>query len=266
MRACIFILLIVSAVFAQIPKPIGFVNDFANVIDDSNEYVIALTLESLEKDKGVEIAIATISTLPVGETVQTYANKLLNEWGVGKRGEDNGLLILISVQERRIQVETGYGLEGILPDGRIGRILDNHIDQLSAGNYGTAIEGIAGEFSGIIRNEYVAGARQKSFVVEIFPYIVFGFIVFLIIVALAYNYFGNRCPKCRAKLKKQTVSETKTQTKIKIYCLQCGYHKYITQAAGAAAMGMGARGGGRSGGGGGFGGGRSGGGGAGRGF
>ncbi len=261
MRYNILILLFISVAFAQIPKPAGFVNDFAGIIDDSNEYVISITLDDLEKETTVEIAVVTTDSLPQDETIQSYANKLLNEWGIGKQGEDNGLLILIAVQERRIQVETGYGLEGILPDGRIGRILDAHLEELSAGNYGTALEGVVGDFSKIIRNEYVAGARQKSFVVEIFPYIIISSILFVIIIALIYNRFGNRCPKCKAKLHKKDIS----QTKIKIYCLQCGYHKYIVHAAGAAAMGMGGRGGGRSGGGG-FGGGRSGGGGAGRGF
>lgn len=262
MRAAIFIFLLVSVAFGQIPKPAGFVNDFAGIIDDSSELALNNELSELEKHTSVEIAIVTIDSLPPDETIQSYANKLLNEWGIGKQGEDNGLLILIAVQERRIQVETGYGLEGTLPDGRIGRILDAHLEELSSGNYGTALEGIVSDFSEIIRSEYVAGAAQKSFVVEIFPYIVISSILFVIIIAVIYNRFGNRCPKCKAKLHKKDVSTTK----IKIYCLQCGWHKYVTHAAGAAVMGMGARGGRGASGGGGFGGGRSGGGGAGRGF
>ena len=147
MRSYIFILLLTFTALAQIPKPGGFVNDFANIIDDSSEYLISLEIDKLEKEKGAEIAIVTINSQPSGESVQTYANKLLNEWGIGKRGEDNGLLILISTEERRIHVETGYGLEGILPDGRIGRILDGHVEELSAGNYGVALEGIVNEIS-----------------------------------------------------------------------------------------------------------------------
>ena len=263
MRYYILILFFVSVTLAQIPKPIGYINDFAGII--TNDAVLAGKISDLKQSTGAEISIVTVSALPVDESIQTYSNKIFNGWGIGKKGEDNGLLILITVEERRIQVETGYGLEGILPDGRIGRILDAHLEELSSENYDTALEGITDDFSEIIRNEYVEGnVSKKQNIGGIFPYVLFSMIGLLLIIALTYNRLGNRCPKCKSGLKKEVISKTRTSQKIKIYCLQCGYHKYVTVAVAAGMMGVG---GGRSGGsGGGFGGGSSGGGGAGRGF
>ena len=259
MRIYIFILLFIAAVTLAQLRPVGFVNDFADIVID--DYSLESKLNNIEKETSVEISIVTISSLPSGETMQTYANKLFNEWGIGKKGEDNGLLILISAKEERIQIETGYGLEGILPDGRVGRILDAHLEELSSGNYDIALEGLVDDFSEIIRNEYIP-RNQKQNIDGLFPYVLFSMIGLLLIIALAYNRFGNRCPKCKGKLKREIVSKTRTSQKIKIYCLQCGYHKYVTHAVAAGMI----AGSGRSGGGGGFGGGRSGGGGAGRGF
>ncbi len=266
MRALVFILLLAAAVLAQMPRPAGFVNDFAGVINDSSEYSITAALDSLEKDTGAEIAVVTVDALPQDETMQSYANRLLNEWGVGKKGEDNGLLILVAVQERRIQVETGYGLEGILPDGRVGRILDDHIDELSTGDYSVGLEGIVNDIADVVRNEYVPGAKpQQSFAVQVLPYVIISFVVLLIIGAIAYTKFAGKCPKCRSRLRKETVSRTSKEMKIKIYCLQCGYVKYVTKKT-RYGMIIAGSGGGRGGGFGGFGGGGSGGGGAGRGF
>jgi len=261
MRVYIFILLLASVAIAQIPKSMGYVSDFADII--TNDATLEAKIYDLKQSTSAEVSVVTIASLPTDETIQTYANRIFNEWGVGKKGEDNGLLILVAVEERRIQVETGYGLEGILPDGRIGRVLDAHLEELSSGDYDTGLEGLVDDFLEIIRNEYVPSEQTKQRVDGIFPYILFSMIGLLLIIALAYNRLGNRCPKCKGRLKKEVVSKTRTSQKIKIYCIQCGYHKYVTVAVAAGMMGVG---GGRSGGGGGFGGGSSGGGGAGRGF
>ena len=259
MRYYVLILFFVSVAFAQIPKPIGYVNDFAGIIE--NDVVLEAKINELKQSAGAEISVVTINALPADESIQTYANRIFNEWGIGKKGEDNGLLILVAVEERRIQVETGYGLEGILPDGRIGRILDAHLEELSSGDYDVALEGIVDDFSSVIRNEYVPSGQEKQSINGLFPYILFSMIGLLLIIALAYNRLGNRCPKCKGRLKKEVISKTRTSQKIKIYCLQCGYHKYVTVAVAAGIMGVGGRSGG-----GGFSGGSSGGGGAGRGF
>ena len=69
-----------------------------------------------------------------------YANGLYKEWGIGKKGEDKGVLIFLTVKERKIRIETGYGVEGILPDGLVGEILDKYtLPFLKEGNYGKGL-------------------------------------------------------------------------------------------------------------------------------
>ena len=139
--AAIFIALMASSVFAaeKYPAHRGAVNDFANVIDE--EYAAkmeALAREVLEKT-GTAVVVVIVPTIGEGEETSLYVNGLYKAWGIGKKGEDKGVLIFLTVKERKIRIETGYGVEGILPDGLVGEIRDTYLKpQLQAGNYGQA--------------------------------------------------------------------------------------------------------------------------------
>jgi len=138
----IFITLLTSASFAaeKYPSPRGAVNDFANVIDSANAARMeALAREILQKT-GTAVVVATVDTVGENEDYNLYANGLYKAWGIGKKGEDKGVLIFLTVKERKIRIETGYGVEGILPDGLVGEILDKYvISLLKEGNYGKAL-------------------------------------------------------------------------------------------------------------------------------
>ena len=118
------------------PAPRGAVNDFAGVIP--SEYVgpmETLAREVLEKT-GTAIVVATVSTIGDNDP-EDYANRLYQAWGIGKKGEDKGVLIFLTVKERRVRIETGYGAEGILPDGLVGEILDRYaLPYFKEGQYG----------------------------------------------------------------------------------------------------------------------------------
>jgi uncharacterized protein len=118
------------------PKPVGAVNDFAGVIPvQYADPMESLAREVLEKT-GTAIVVATVKTIG-DDDPNGYANRLYQAWGIGKKGEDKGVLIFLAVQERRIRIETGYGVEGILPDGLVGEILDRHaLPWLKKGDYG----------------------------------------------------------------------------------------------------------------------------------
>jgi len=109
------------------PKPVGYVNDFANVI--SPEYRTKITQICLEvKQKtGAEIAVATVDSVGPDYTPTEYANLLFEKWGIGQKGKNNGVLLLDAIKERYVWIEVGYGLEGILPDGLVGEIRDRYI-------------------------------------------------------------------------------------------------------------------------------------------
>ena len=109
------------------PEPVGYVNDFANII--SEDYQIKLNqiiTELHQKAQGAEVSVVTVQSiepLPIEE----YAVGLFEKWGIGKKGADNGVLFLIALKERKLRIEVGYGLEGALPDGRCGAIRDRFI-------------------------------------------------------------------------------------------------------------------------------------------
>jgi uncharacterized protein len=138
----LFLMLTASAAFAadKYPSPRdAAVNDFANVIDAEN----AAKMESLAREvlakTGTAIFVATVPAIGENEDYKMYANGLYKAWGIGIK-EDKGVLIFLTVKERKIWIETGYGVEGILPDGRIGEIRDKYVVPfLKEGNYGKGL-------------------------------------------------------------------------------------------------------------------------------
>ena len=121
------------------PKPAGAVNDFAGVIPARYAGPMEnLAREVLEKT-GTAVVVAAMETIGDND-LNDYANRLYQAWGIGKKGEDKGILIFLAVKERRVRIETGYGVEGILPDGLAGEILDRHaIPWLKKGDYGQGL-------------------------------------------------------------------------------------------------------------------------------
>jgi uncharacterized protein len=121
------------------PRPTGAVNDFANVIPPEQRAAMeSLAGEVLQKT-GTAVVVATVPT--VGDrVVDDYATRLYESWGIGKKGEDKGVLILLALKERRVRIETGYGVEGILPDGVVGEIIRLQvIPPLKQGDYGQGL-------------------------------------------------------------------------------------------------------------------------------
>lgn len=121
------------------PRPKGAVNDFAGVLDAAAAQTMEnLSREVLEKT-GTSIVLAVLPTIGDNEPAD-YANRLYQSWGIGVRGTDKGVLLFLAVKERKIRIETGYGVEGILPDGKVGEILDKYvIPELRVGRYGQGL-------------------------------------------------------------------------------------------------------------------------------
>ena len=115
-------------------QPQGYVSDFAGAIDAAAKAQIERYCAVVEKSTGAQIALVTIQTLE-GEPVEDVANTLFRKWGIGQKGKNEGILLLLVVQDHRTRLEVGYGLEPILPDGFAGSILrqirpalrENHI-------------------------------------------------------------------------------------------------------------------------------------------
>jgi uncharacterized protein len=84
--------------------------------------IVSIGRELYDKT-GSEAAVVVIDTTG-DESIEEYANGLFREWGIGNKQKNNGVLLLVAVKDRKMRIEVGYGLEGILPDGKTGRIRD----------------------------------------------------------------------------------------------------------------------------------------------
>lgn len=267
-----FSVLLTSVAFAEytFPSPNGYVNDYAGVIDQQGYDYINSVIELTEQNTTAEIAVATFDTInESGLTPKMYAVELFNKWGVGKKGKDNGVLVLLVLDQRRIEIEVGYGLEGILPDGKVGRIIRDRTDYFKNGNYSEGLQWIVHDLSNEIMAEGEYSPDNVDDIDSFFSYVGYSLnflemsiyigVIALSIAGIVMRYKKTKCPKCGKRMK------TKIEKEYVIYtCPNCHYkkkekRKYWIMMAGAYG---GSSGGGFSGGGG-FGGGSSGGGGAG---
>jgi uncharacterized protein len=119
-------------------QPQGYVSDFAGVIADSGRAPLEAYCHAVEQSTGVQMALVTIPSLE-GEPIEDVANTIFRAWGVGQKGKNEGILMLLAVQDRRNRLEVGYGLEPILPDGLSGSILRQMRPALRQGDYGDAM-------------------------------------------------------------------------------------------------------------------------------
>ena len=115
-------------------KPTGYVNDFAHVLDARGAQSLEAYCANLERVTGVQMAIVLVPALD-DEPIEDAANRLYREWGIGKKGKDEGILLLLSMKEHKSRAEVGYGIEPIISDGAAGGILRAISPILRQGNY-----------------------------------------------------------------------------------------------------------------------------------
>jgi uncharacterized protein len=119
-------------------QPQGYVSDFAGVIDAASKAQLEAYGGVVEQSTGAQMALVTIASLE-GEPIEDVANTIFRAWGVGQKGKNEGILLLLSIGDRRSRLEVGYGLEPILPDGLAGSILREMRTALRQGDYGDAM-------------------------------------------------------------------------------------------------------------------------------
>ncbi len=115
----------------EVPNPRqvngGWVTDTAGMLDETTEAKLNSLISELEAKNGAEMAVVTVPETAPSASPKEFATALFNYWGIGKKGKDNGVLFLISKSDRRVEIETGYGIEPILPDAKVGNIIDTKI-------------------------------------------------------------------------------------------------------------------------------------------
>ncbi len=183
------LLLIAGSSLAErpFPKPKGPVNDFAGVIPQAYEQKIGGIVNELFQKTGTAVVVVTMPDIG-GAEYNDYANRLYSAWGIGKKGEDKGVLIFITVKERKLRIETGYGVEGILPDGLVGEIRDRYMTPyLKQNKYGEGLLNGTMAVSQIIANDArvkltgqvpIKVPKKRRSSLSILPIIIF-FLIFM---------------------------------------------------------------------------------------
>ena len=112
----VFILLWASYTSAlEVPALKGRVNDYADILSSSTERQLDAVLGELEKTDSTQIVVLTIKSLE-GDSLEGFSMRVADKWKIGQKGKDNGLMFLAAMQDRKMRIEVGYGLEGAIPD------------------------------------------------------------------------------------------------------------------------------------------------------
>jgi uncharacterized protein len=116
--------LVAAAAALDVPYLAGRVNDQAAMLDDAFKQQLEERLRVLEEETGAQVAVLTIPSLE-GDPIEDFSMRVVDTWKLGREGVDDGVLILVARDERRMRIEVGYGLEGALTDAQAGRIIDS---------------------------------------------------------------------------------------------------------------------------------------------
>lgn len=133
-------------------KPQGYVNDFAGVLTAQTKEKLAALCAEVDQKTKAQIAVVTVSSLE-GEPIEQYSIDLATEWGVGPKQSARGVLILLAPNDRKDRVEVGYGLEPILPDGKVGGFEREAVPLLRQGDYSGAVLLITQRIAAVIAED-----------------------------------------------------------------------------------------------------------------
>ncbi len=172
MRTKRFVPILLTAFLGAIPcafayenpgEPDGHVSDFAQVLSVEEESSLESSLEEVKQRTGAEVAVVTVPNMG-GDYIEHYAVELFREWGIGMREKDNGLLVLVAVEEREARIEVGYGLEGVITDSRSGEIIrTSMVPSFKEGKYATGLSGAIDKIDSLLTADGVvddAGPAQ----------------------------------------------------------------------------------------------------------
>jgi len=140
-----------------------YVNDFAHVLDQSTIAQLDDLCQQIDQKAHAQIAVVTINSLD-GSDIDSFAVDLFKKWGIGSKSTDHGVLILLAVQDRKYRIEVGYGLEPILPDGKVGGFGREAVPLLRQSNYSGAVVLMTSRVADVIAQDAgvtLTGARPE---------------------------------------------------------------------------------------------------------
>jgi len=130
----------------------GYVNDFAGVLSEEAKQQLTALCSEVDEKAHAQIAVVTVHTLE-GLEAADFANRLFQRWGVGHKDDNRGVLVLLAVDDHKYWVEVGYGLEPILPDGKVGGFGREMVPRLRAGDYNAGLLHLTSEIADVIAGD-----------------------------------------------------------------------------------------------------------------
>ncbi|HYC82988.1 MAG TPA: TPM domain-containing protein, partial [Candidatus Paceibacterota bacterium] len=181
--ATAFLIPALVAAYISPGEPTGYVSDFAGILKAEDRASMEAKLESFEASTGNEIAVVTVTSLG-GDTIENYAVELFEEWGIGKEREDNGVLMLVALEEREMRIEVGYGLEGALTDAQSYWIINNELKPaFQRGDYAAGINAGVDKVIAATQGEIIAEDSPEPQAFN-FNFLIFGFVAFQWLLAI----------------------------------------------------------------------------------
>lgn len=148
--------------YYSLGKPTGFVTDQANVLSSEQKQALETKLEQFEATSTNEIAIAIIPSLK-GDYIENFSVQLFKDWGIGQKGKNNGILILVATQDHQMRIEVGYGLEGALTDAQSSWIINNTLaPALKTNDYYGGLDQATDQIISATRGEFSAADQPSS--------------------------------------------------------------------------------------------------------
>ncbi len=184
----LFALSLVGGLAAQQPVPSlnRRVTDLTGTLDPSQQTDLETILQRFEQKKGSQVAVLIVPTTQP-ESIEQFAIRVADQWRLGRKGVDDGVLLLIAKNDRALRIEVGYGLEGVLPDALCNRIIDEHIvPRFRAGDFYGGIQSGAARILGAIEGEPLPTPNQK----DSGGLIVFIAVVLLLVMGIFPRFFG----------------------------------------------------------------------------
>jgi uncharacterized protein len=132
--------------------PTGYVNDYAHVLEQKTVAQMEGICQQIDQKAHAQIAVVTINSLD-GADIESYAVDLFKSWGIGDKSTNRGVLILYAIKDHRARIEVGYGLEPILPDGKVGSFQREAIPLMRSGDYSSALLLVTNRVAGVIAQD-----------------------------------------------------------------------------------------------------------------
>jgi uncharacterized protein len=183
------------------PDYSGYVNDYANTLSYDTESRINAIMGELERKTTSQVAVLIMDTINPFD-IETYAVKLFEQWGIGQKEKDNGVLLLIAIKDRALRIEVGYGLEGAIPDAMAKIIIEDYIvPSFKKGDFDTGVLKGAVGIAKLVAKEYnielsdldklpvEVPLPEKPSALESFANFIFTLILIILFISLRTGFF-----------------------------------------------------------------------------